>query len=801
MGLLNETSSDTILFNSWMKSYLYGSIKNKNDDIVKFQERIPWDKRLFVFVNHSEAHWNIVCIDKEAKLINVYCSLNRSLNSNDKAVYQYFVGTVLLEKDAYSIENVPQIVQNDSWSCGYWSAIFMLYLKHGSLLFHIDCTQVDVALNVVKELCESRILITIEALNMKLAQKCANIARKKIKIDIENINDIKKEHVTPNLFFTPIKIAPKVSGSGSLTIQNYLDAYRTKEGVLNPEIDVESSCRPLSSENAKYIHDIDSVLLTSKNLDLCRSMRLLPFPNRAAMLRKHNHLYVSADGHNIELYKVPHYEFGTAGTDSVIRILIFFPSLLGKINGRNVNIVSAVNLERFYDECVLPALQKIVPNDVFCHYPLKYSILSKVCTSERGTFTFPGYFIKNEYIQDFVACMRSIIKENSALKEYEDFFFHLYAKNLKLLTKTDCLTTAKISNYLIDLGFIDPSKVIVDIGIEIVPLKTKLNCQYETLLWNIESLQQSIVASGFKKLVRIDSCCLFKNIGGISAESTASFKLTSGLHHFQAYLCEKESLYGFQLGKRNSTYFNIAKEKYMVKYGSMMEAFERAKLQTFGVRLEFRVDLLMASALIHECNVFLPQLIDSNAVLCIDSSDFNDFRVNRLQEYMSGYKIFTLPDRLQLMALLTGALYKRLDDSSYARCILHKFNVYQELAKNIVSVVYLYGIPETLSPVNIVALEASFNYSAQTKDIGNQIFKLFRKSLLDKVPNSSRYFKVVPDSETFLQYQFVNLHCISLISCRGKVIHTDLQLKERKSFKMVRRGNVALQTTFLRPSN
>jgi len=294
-------------------------------------------------------------------------------------------------------------------------------------------------------------------------------------------------------------------------------------------------------ENIEYVIDIDSVLYTTRTLDIYNYIKIFPTPSMTNNLFKSNHIYVYHDKKRISLHSIPHWLFGTSGLDGSIYILIMFPNMIELRNGRYVNFVKRETQREFYNNILRPTLEHILPIDEIYHYPKHFDIHISACTAANGQFKHLGYYIREKYFTELISYMRSLIDNQEKYKKFKNFLFHIYSKNLKLISKEKVYNIKNISIFLQRHGFkiYNTESLYIDIGIEIYLKKDAEEKEKNTLVWNLPSLVSVSSSLGLTHRRRLDYFCHSGRIGGMASEALPSHSRLHGIAFFQAYLCEK----------------------------------------------------------------------------------------------------------------------------------------------------------------------------------------------------------------------------------------------------------------------
>jgi hypothetical protein len=346
--------------------------------------------------------------------------------------------------------------------------------------------------------------------------------------------------------------------------------------------------------------DIDSILFSTEYLEPTEDVLFFPFPNRHATLTKKNHMTWFVGHQQYPLSAIPNYQIATTGHNSVFHINIFFPRKMNTKNNKWVNFVLSEDLELFYNEAILPTIVDVLPCDEHREFPTSYKNAMSKATTRKGTFHFFTKAIGKSFTKHFFTRLRQIVNENERLVEFREMFYHVHAKDLKLVMRNYVENPIEMMKQQYDVfnwKCIKKESLFLDIGLEFnIPKELS-----STLLWNANFLSSWMKTSRISVQNRHPWCQL-KDVGGANGTAYKSLQL-EGCIYFQAYQLEKSILYSYQNG--GSSRFSL----HDVKNGSALfqscmnswkEAWNSSLVHqmSFGTRAEWRLQITSASTLL-----------------------------------------------------------------------------------------------------------------------------------------------------------------------------------------------------------
>ncbi|CAG8753368.1 3498_t:CDS:2, partial [Gigaspora rosea] len=270
---------------------------------------------------------------------------------------------------------------------------------------------------------------------------------------------------------------PPITRNGeTYTLENYLNTFLSPASQLNssidnlkdaiysrttiydqdglpafPQIDF-TEFRMNSSSQIFCKLDFDSFLLNTTDLSIIeRPIQFFCFTNHMWNLDHHNHEYWNIEDNNniikkVKLVNIPHFQLGQFGELGLFKILIFFPKMY-TFGSRKKTFLTDENLASWYDDIFFPSLisQQHSTPDIIHHYPSTFKAYKLKSKKDSGYFFHHAYGLSPAILMNITNSMRSKISSNINLSKFDNFFFHIYAKNLKLYTKFD---PSNIDNWL-----------------------------------------------------------------------------------------------------------------------------------------------------------------------------------------------------------------------------------------------------------------------------------------------------------------------------------------------------------------
>ncbi|KAL1914188.1 uncharacterized protein VTP21DRAFT_9694 [Calcarisporiella thermophila] len=417
--------------------------------------------------------------------------------------------------------------------------------------------------------------------------------------------------------------------------------------------------------------DIDSFLWTGDVIPVKEEIKIFPFPNRSATLTTHNHLYVQipdSEGGEVRLSQIPNFELAHFGPMGNFRLLILFPRLRKRSEkGRWINFVTSKDMARFYDELLLPSILAVTTVDAHCHFPLSYDLTMKNSMTRKGEFKYPGFVLHSSFIPRVVEEMRKRVETTRSLEDFRDFFFHIYAKNLKLATKSsysDTMSYVQEKCPSLDFEQMSSDAIMVDLGVEWYFQDKRSGAR--TLLWRATFLDELFQQCKATALPRRDSWNHCSTLGGKAAEWPMRIRKAIHCAFIQAYHLEKEVLYSCTKGSKagvlkfdpdDALFYN---KRYQDSVSAMKTAWTSAKNESFGVRLEMRMSLSAFRKVFDVVQERARSFVSKRAFAAVPTSLVSQFKLAKLKAYdeiLRRQSLTAIKDRVEVQSVnLTGII-------------------------------------------------------------------------------------------------------------------------------------------------
>lgn len=407
-----------------------------------------------------------------------------------------------------------------------------------------------------------------------------------------------------------------------------------------------------SDINPGVTFDIDSVLAIPRSLGVAKmGMKISFYPPRVNNI--HNDLHVAlpvptssgSRTRNTSLHLIPHIHFGTMFGFSDLSLYLFFPRLCN--DTRANSYLTDIELERFYDKIVLPAIYKTCPSHVLQHLPASFEKAKRDCyaagteTLSRRTRTTGRtqnltYMISAQYLDTI---WKNMITEadKPGQHDFKDFVLFLNGKNLKTITKQTtagfCFTSfLNLWDMTCDRSHLDSNYTWLDYGKEVVDAVCYLIPENDvdqnsevayTYLWRrccLDSYAKHAKMGQSKGGTRSTMYCwgLTQDVANLTVTPTGLNPLRlAGLAYSQFYSSTKEifdsaKVYPFDNNaleglcvdpKLSATWFNVGggskweinnvRQAYIASKRRCFEGLVSSGAKSFGTREEHRVTLTL----------------------------------------------------------------------------------------------------------------------------------------------------------------------------------------------------------------
>ncbi|CAG8838906.1 30300_t:CDS:2, partial [Gigaspora margarita] len=308
------------------------------------------------------------------------------------------------------------------------------------------------------------------------------------------------------------------------------------------------------------------------------------------------------------------------------------------------------NLAIWYDEIFFPSLkdQQHSTLDIIHHYPPTFKAYKLKSKKDSGYFFHHPYGLSPAILINLTNSMRLKIRSNNNLSRFDNFFFHIYAKNLKLYTKFD--PSNNVESYLalnfFNLYFSSPNnnwkqEAKIDVGIEFV---SKDLTTPTSIYWARNSATDLLSAIGttFTTNVsrsRVDNWLHTYDIAGAAGEAKEP-GLQNKIFYAQAYHVEKEA---FSASK--STLLEELNEKDAKNNSSKVNKACKAAISIFneiintyyGARLEYRIGFDITNQVLTIIQLKLDGFLNTNPFYIIPTHLVSKVKIAKLKTFLNLY--------------------------------------------------------------------------------------------------------------------------------------------------------------------
>jgi hypothetical protein len=379
--------------------------------------------------------------------------------------------------------------------------------------------------------------------------------------------------------------------------------------------------------------------------------------------------------------------------------------------------------------------------------------------------------------------MKTIVATNKNLERFQGFFFHCYSKNLKLLSKEMNINYEDINNFLCQVGYKlkGNDEVYVDVGIEIFDFRSP-----NVLIWDICKLKKFFAVNALSTVKREDIFCHMRGYGGYAAETSITSKAQQKLIYAQAYLCEKEPLYGFNVGKSHYN-FNLTDQELNEKSMILNDSFYRAKLHSYGVRIEFRLAFTSWNDYVSVVPCLYKYFHENDYFVSASSTDIYNFKTRKFGDLLSLFKSTRDIQKKQYIACLIEGLVKRLPSGGYFSRLHKLYNSNLLLPDDDIGNLKILHSNDINGRSVEEDIDAEYSEMAISDDpllvTLEDIFETFLSDIESRIPNQNRYLKTHGSNVNITSFACVSELYMSYISCRGKVIHSKDDLVNMAKYK------------------
>ncbi|CAG8765601.1 677_t:CDS:1, partial [Cetraspora pellucida] len=284
------------------------------------------------------------------------------------------------------------------------------------------------------------------------------------------------------------------------------------------------------------------------------------------------------------------------------------------------NFLTNNDLSIWYDQIFLPSLKEInCPIDILHHYPPTFKAYYLKSKKDNGTCFNSPYPLPQIYLSSLSNTINTKINSTPHLSKFQNYFYHIYSKNIKLYTKFNNL----IDIYDIPLSFIYSNFSLIntswkenakiDLGIEFIPNDIS---SFNSIYWSRNSVINLLQGIGVTfstniSTSRIDHWAHTYDISGAAGEAkTTGYQ--NGIYYAQAYHIEKEpfsSLTATLLAKLNENDAIRYPQKIQEACNSSISILNEITNTNYGARLEYRIKFenihQITNIIIHKLSKFL----------------------------------------------------------------------------------------------------------------------------------------------------------------------------------------------------
>lgn len=379
-----------------------------------------------------------------------------------------------------------------------------------------------------------------------------------------------------------------------------------------------------------------------------------PVPLRIGTLIRDNHLDIPLNGtRTSSLSQMPNLEIMSGGPNSQVRILILFPHLRKKRDpsltySQYKQYLEKTHMRVVWDDFIRPSLIAATVGDAGGGeklYGISYEAAEKHA-NQTGVYRSYGINVRKESLTGMVESMRSLVATQPELADYQDFFFHVYAKDTKATTNTGTANNdygPALEQWLrawdiFDLQRANLCDLVFDVGFT---FGYAAGLHPETALWVGSHLESALREAGWRKPIQ-DAWCLTSDSYGLRAEPGA--KQGAHMVYVQGYVTEKAATY---CGPDRSIGTNISvadaigpTPKFKIMRGQLETVLEDAGNRSWDARLEFRMSLFAAAeACRRGPDVLLAELLHLQCLMTVPSPLVKSFKLLNIKVSNDNYLI------------------------------------------------------------------------------------------------------------------------------------------------------------------
>jgi hypothetical protein len=388
----------------------------------------------------------------------------------------------------------------------------------------------------------------------------------------------------------------------------------------------------------RYQTDIDSLLFTTTNPVALTDVKLVLLPNFFSILSKNNHLkypvkrvFMQANGQEIErnvlvgLYKIPNFEFATTGNNEVFHLHIFFPNLCERIpNTKNLwrTFMTSEEYSTFY-ALVIEALQISCSDFLNQSVPFSYEAIDKNSKTQTGKYFYQSLHLSSVVFNNMIKNLKEIVVSKADPK-FQNFFFHIHAKDLKNIWQDASNGLQQIETIYKCFQWEESAiDFYVDVGVEILPPSDS----GLTYIWNSNFTKSYLEFMGSRAATHFPYCLLH------DAGNTVGEVKNENICYLQTYMCDKRilSTYGNQ-GCIAFSQDDVLKcnSRFNTRVNDLQYILEKASeaSKPYGLRMEYRVKYSYALHLLSLIQKQMPSFLNSSRFFYAIPTDFiSEFKI------------------------------------------------------------------------------------------------------------------------------------------------------------------------------
>lgn len=394
-------------------------------------------------------------------------------------------------------------------------------------------------------------------------------------------------------------------------MKTYITGRADSESFIR--LDIHKSRKPV--EYLDFSADVDSVLWVTDRLKSAGAinLQLLPYKEPKAPIRTHNHAYVElcwprteleynlgvrSDAYQwVPISNLPNTHFAHYGrTEGAAEVYVVFPRMRHKYPLRKVwETKVPYEVETFWlEKLVYPALRRLEEPGVkpYTNVDLGDILYKHRGSKEKTILLSPSQL---ETVQDGIHNILNEHKEDKLYTRFRSLFFVLQVLGIKVSTSTGDdwpkLWERLVAEHSqLDWKYMentDNGELLVDIGFGIHPPEDS----HLVGFWDTEAIRQGFDYGGYLSGVT-HPVCTVPAIGGMHAEMSNNRRRRSHISYRLTYNLAYEVLRG-QRTRLKESFFPLESayqvdQNYLQSIKGVVDAYDRNKHKSFGVRDEYR---------------------------------------------------------------------------------------------------------------------------------------------------------------------------------------------------------------------